>query len=152
MKSKNMKTLRLRKSIDRSRLRLAFFFTLGCIWFALSLAPTAFGVRPKPDGGYPGANTAEGDGALQSLTSGIYNTALGYHTLFSNTSGTENTATGKEALSSNTTGLYNTASGVGALYSNTTGNANNARGNLARLSHTTGELKTGLWGDSLCSR
>ena len=36
--------------------------TLGA--FALASAPTAFGVVPAPDGGYPGGNTAEGDFAL----------------------------------------------------------------------------------------
>mgnify|MGYP003694342943 CR=1 FL=1 len=40
--------------------------TLGA--FALASVPTAFGVVPAPDGGYPGGNTAEGDNALFSLT------------------------------------------------------------------------------------
>ena len=46
--------------------------------FGLAPAPKAFGVSPAPDGAYPGANTAEGQSALQSLTSGIHDTALGY--------------------------------------------------------------------------
>jgi len=34
-------------------------------------------VSPPPDGGYPGGNTAEGQGALLSLTDGAFNTAVG---------------------------------------------------------------------------
>jgi hypothetical protein len=38
--------------------------------FSLASVPTAFGVVPAPDGGYPGGNTAKGDNALFSLTTG----------------------------------------------------------------------------------
>src|SRR6266487_4665938 len=47
-------------------------FALGSV--ALSL-PKAFGVVPAPDGGYPGFNTAEGQKALFSLTTGVGNKA-----------------------------------------------------------------------------
>src|SRR6266480_697583 len=65
--------------------------------------PSTQALAPPPDGGYPGANTAEGTGALSSLSpqgrgSGANNTALGYHTLFSDTTGSFNTATGSVAL------------------------------------------------------
>ena len=49
---------------------------------------------PTPDGGYPNANTAEGSGALQSLTTGVDNTAIGFEALSSNTTGSFNTANG----------------------------------------------------------
>jgi hypothetical protein len=55
-------------------------------------------VTPAPDGGYPGGNTAEGDGALFKLTVGEDNMASGYL-----------------ALSSNSTGSFNTADGVSQL-------------------------------------
>src|SRR5438105_6899751 len=77
-------------------------------------------VSPAPDGGYPGGNTAEGQAALFSLTSGGYNTALGFFSLRSDTVGAFNTAVGAGTLLANT-GDENTATGAGALLSNTAG-------------------------------
>jgi hypothetical protein len=130
---------------------------LALVCFGLS--PTSRAVSPAPDGGYPNGNTAEGTGALSSLTSGSYNTALGLQALFSdttggyntgtgvnvlykNTGGTSNTATGVNALYSNTTASYNTADGVNALYSNTTGAYNTATGQNALYNNTTGAQNT----------
>jgi hypothetical protein len=158
MKTKNMTTPHLRKSIGRSPLRSGFLLTaLALAWFALS--PTARAVSPAPDGGYPGGNTAEGDGALFSLTTGLHNTAIGFHALYSETTGNGNTANGKEALyfnstgdantatgysalSANTTGIENTANGVAALQQNTTGNHNTATGVHALLNNTTADENT----------
>ena len=50
-----------------------FVVTLVCV----GLLPTMRAVSLAPDGGYPGGNTAEGQNALLSLDSGIYNTATG---------------------------------------------------------------------------
>jgi hypothetical protein len=47
----------------------------------LVLEPIAQAVVPPPDGGYPGGNTAEGQGALFSLTTGTFNTAVGFFAL-----------------------------------------------------------------------
>src|SRR5438105_2130140 len=80
---------------------------LALAWFALS--PMAQAVTPAPDGGYPNQNTAEGDKALFSLTTGVNNTANGFQALQSNTTGSYNTANGNAALESNTTGVQNTA-------------------------------------------
>ena len=41
----------------------------------LAVAPPLWGVNPPPDGGYLNCNTAEGDDALLSLTTGSENTA-----------------------------------------------------------------------------
>jgi hypothetical protein len=109
-------------------------FALTC--FALS--PIVQAVTPAPDGGYPGENTAEGDDALFSLTTGNRNTAIGFEALYSNTSRDRNTATGKTALYSNTTGIRNTASGTAALENNTTGDNNTATGSQSLASNTTG--------------
>src|SRR5204862_5006282 len=115
MKTKNMTTLHLRKSIGRSPLGLGFLLIgLALAWFALS--PPAQAVTPAPDGGYPGFNTAEGYNALFSLTTGTNNTATGSSALYSNTTGSRNTATGSGALRFNTTGFNNTATGALALY------------------------------------
>ena len=59
-------------------------------------------VTPPPDGGYPGRNTAEGQDALFSLTTGSANTAIGYQSLHSVTTSSGNTAVGNLALASST--------------------------------------------------
>ena len=99
-------------------------------------------VTPPPDGGYPGNNTAEGDNALFSLTTGISNTANGTAALYSNTSGYYNTAIGYEALFGNTTGTTNTATGAYALTSNESGSGNTATGAQALARNTDGTSNT----------
>jgi hypothetical protein len=125
-----------------------------------ALLPNAQAVVPAPDGGYPGGNTAEGQNALFSLTTGGYNAAVGLFSLRSNTTGSfntamgagalfannanQNTATGAGALLSNTTGAFNTANGAFALFSNTGGPSNTAVGNMALLNNTSGDRNTAL--------
>ena len=113
---------------------------------SLAVVQTMQAVNPPPDGGYPGANTAEGQNALLSLTGGIYNTAVGFSSLKSNNVGNVNTAVGVNALSLNTTGSNNAASGVNALYNNTTGGQNTATGGYALFGNTIGggNTATGL--------
>src|SRR6266446_2799739 len=133
-----MTTLHLRKSITRSPLRRGcLLIALALCCFGLGPAPT-FGVTPAPDGGYPNGNTAEGQNALFSLTTGYGNTANGYLALAFNTTGRDNTANGYGVLYSNTTGNENTANGSVALYSNTFGSENTATGYLALVNNTTG--------------
>ncbi|MGH9805749.1 MAG: hypothetical protein ACRD9W_00540, partial [Terriglobia bacterium] len=86
----------------------------------LALVPAAFAVDPPPDGGYPGDNTAEGQDALFSLTTGFDNTGLGYNALYNSTTGFINTAIGSQALYANTTGTGNNATGFSAMMGNTT--------------------------------
>jgi hypothetical protein len=134
----------------------AFLILLVMICFALS--QRAQGVIPAPDGGYPGGNTAEGQAALLSLTTGGFNTAVGFFSLRSNTEGQfntgvgagtllantahQNTATGAGALLGNTIGVKNTANGAFALFSNTTANSNTASGVGALFSNTIGSSNT----------
>src|SRR5437016_2190025 len=83
------------------RERRSFLFVFLALTLAsFALSPTARAVSPPPDGGYPDLNTAEGDNALFSLTSGSSNnTAVGCQALFSDTNGDFNTAIGSNALS-----------------------------------------------------
>jgi hypothetical protein len=130
--------------------KLLIIFSLGC----LNLSPTTQAVSPPPDGGYPGGNTAEGESALATLTTGFYNTAVGIFSLLSITDGSfctgvgagtllantanENTATGAGALLGNTTGIGNTANGAFALLSNIGGSSNTAVGDRALQNSVTG--------------
>ena len=102
----------------------------------IAAAPKILAVSPAPEGGYPGGNTAEGQNALFSLTSGGYNTAVGFFSLRSDTTAGFNTALGAGTLLANT-GNQNTAVGAGALLSNSTGEDNNAVGAFALFSNTT---------------
>jgi hypothetical protein len=143
------------------RHHLQVLFTLGVLAFCQG----AHAVVPAPDGGYPGFNTAEGQNALFSRTTGMYNTALGGFSLYSDTTGRANTAVGLNAMRFNVTGEFNTAVGVNALYfndgdpaihrasdnsafgayalfANSTGNANTATGYQALLSNTNGTQST----------
>jgi hypothetical protein len=118
----------------------AVLLALALALFALS--PTIRAVTPAPDGGYPNADTAEGDFALQSVTSGSNTTAIGFNALKKDTTGDDNTATGAAALELNSTGSFNTASGALALESNSTGNNNTAAGAFALEFNSTGDSNT----------
>jgi Chaperone of endosialidase len=118
---------------------------LACI----GVASKVEAVSPPPDGGYPGSNTAEGQAALFSLTTGTGNTATGFKTLFRNTTGFSNTANGTNAMFSNTTGEGNTATGSGALGNNTTGAANVAVGAGALFANTNSASNTAVGTNAL---
>jgi Chaperone of endosialidase len=135
-----VKTLAIKQPITRLHL------LWGCPLIALPLTLVCLTLSPRvqaaSEGDLGNGNTAEGSGALSSLTSGHYNTAMGYQALLQNSSGGYNTATGLNALLSNTTASYNTANGADALYSNTTGSFNTATGLNALLSNTTASYNT----------
>ena len=128
------------------------------ITFALvcfALVQNARAVNPPPDGGYPGFNTAEGQNALFSLTTGSANTAAGWYSLRNDTTGSNNTAIGAGALLSNAIGDRNTATGVAALLSNVGGvfaggSFNTANGTAALVRNSTGFGNTAI-GDSALS-
>ena len=139
--------------------------TFALVCFALVQNTQA--VLPPPDGGYPGGNTAEGQNALRSTTSGGYNAAVGYFSLFANTTGSfntavgaaaldlntgdNNTATGAAALLLNTTGANNTATGVDALVHNGTGSHNTADGAFALFANTTASFNAAAGDNALFS-
>jgi hypothetical protein len=137
MKGNDMKTI---QKISLWALALACFAVL----------PKARAVFPPPDGGYAGGNTAEGQAALLSLTTGSFNTGVGYLALRSNTEGVLNTAVGAGALLANL-GADNTAVGAGALLSNGTGVNNTANGVLALFSNDVGQANTAIGSGALLS-
>jgi uncharacterized coiled-coil protein SlyX len=116
--------------------------TLALLCFGLLPRAQALLPPPPPDGGYRGANTAEGRSALFSLTTGEFNTAVGYLSLGENTTGGFNTANGALALHDNDTGNNNTANGYAAIRANTTGIGNTATGAGALTFNTTGDHNT----------
>jgi hypothetical protein len=122
--------------------------TVAIVCFAL--VQNAQAVVPPPDGGYPGGNTAEGQDALLSLTTGVHNTAVGFLSLKTDTTGSYNTAIGSGALRANNNDA-NTATGTFALLSNTIGWANTANGALALLSNTNGVGNTAVGYSALIS-
>src|SRR5205823_1728385 len=112
MNSRRTITLQTKNSIPRLPWSHALLFvplTLAC--FALS--PAARAVTPAPDGFYLNQNTAEGEDALFSLTTGFgntigaSNTASGFNALFHNTSGNSNIGLGDQAGINLTTGSNN---------------------------------------------
>jgi Chaperone of endosialidase len=153
-------TTSIQRSPGRTTLLLIPLLSI-CVVFSHA----ANAVSPPPDGGYPGGNTAEGQDALLTLTTGTYNTALGFGALRSNRTGSfntavgagalfnntadQNTATGAAALLNNTTGSLNTANGEAALFSNTIGIQNTANGASALESNTTGRNNTATGVDAL---
>jgi hypothetical protein len=85
-------------------------------------------VQATPDpGSVDPFNTADGDHALFSNTTGLANAAFGWYALFANTDGSNNTAAGAAALDLNN-GVDNTDVGTAALLLNTTGGDNTAVG------------------------
>jgi hypothetical protein len=147
---------------NRNRILVAIMSALACF----SLLARAQAVGPEaPDAALPGGNTAEGQLALGSLTTGFYNSAFGIYSLLSLTDGNfntgvgagtllvntagENTATGAGALLSNSIGNQNTANGTFALFNNTEGDGNTAVGFNALTNNTTGQANTATGGGAL---
>jgi hypothetical protein len=134
MKTKNMTTSQLRNSINRPPWRRGvFLLPLALTCFGLS--PALRAVNPPPDGFYPVWNTAEGQDALFSRTTGNFNTAIGAHALYGDTTGTSNTAVGAFAMAANNAGNRNVAVGQAALQNNT-GSNNVAVGYQALMNNT----------------
>ena len=133
------KTSATRNSINHAPYQLALLFIpLALAWLALSTQAQA----TCQQGCLANQNTALGEDALISNTTGNDNTAIGFQALTSNTTGDLNVAIGNLTLSNNTTGFFNTATGVNALLSNTTGSENTATGLDALAVNTTGFQNT----------
>ncbi len=117
---------------------------------SFALLPKARAVVTDPAGYFPGANTAEGQNALLSLTSGGFNTGTGWLALRALTTGSYNTAMGAGALATNN-GNWNTATGTGALFNNTQGVDNTANGAFALFNNISGYDNTAVGLEALGS-
>jgi BclA C-terminal domain len=133
---------------------------------ALGLTLACFGLLPiaqaqEPDALAPDGpesivafgNTSFGDGALISLTTGVWDTAFGFQALNHTTTGHNNTGTGLRALFSNINGNWNTGHGVYSLYRNVSGLFNSAHGAYTLSNNVSGDFNTAtgygvLWGNS----
>ena len=140
-------TATISNPINDSLLRRALMFipfVLMCVTYLLE----AQALSPAPDGGYPNGNTAEGQNALLSLSTGTFNTAIGVFSAESLTEGNFNTGVGAGALLANTA-IQNTATGAGALLNNTTGSSNTANGAFALFSNTAANVNTAVGMEAL---
>ena len=129
------------------KITIVILFAFLCL---LAAGPKAQAVVPPPDGGYPNFNTAEGQNALFSLTTGAANTAVGWFSLWGNAEGSFNSATGAGALLFNTAD-QNTAVGAAALLFNTDGFDNTAIGAAALLNNNLGIDNTAVGANALFS-
>ena len=136
---------------------------LRCGWVLILLAVGSFTLSqvqaavdtPDP-GGKPISNTADGQNALLSITTGIHNSAFGFDAQLSNTEANFNTAVGSVALLLNNPtasgeAAENTAVGAGALFSNTTGGNGTAVGTFALFSNIDGGGHTAVGHAALAS-
>jgi uncharacterized coiled-coil protein SlyX len=111
---------------------------------ALVCLPLLLKAGAVPEAPLPGFNTADGDHALFSISTGIGNTAVGWYSLSANTEGNYNTGIGAGALALNTTSESNTAVGTAALLFNTDGISNTAIGRTAMLNNISGDENTAV--------
>ena len=154
--------------LTQSRNTTLLLVLIALAFACFALTRQAHAVSPPPDGGYPGNNTAEGQNALFSLTTGTNNTATGKRALYSNTSGNDNTAVGTAALFNNIapnntavgtfallsnvgdpdpnnfSGVFNNAVGANAMRFNVDGISNNALGESALRKNIHGVLNTAM--------
>jgi hypothetical protein len=144
MKTRTQHTNRIHRSLGRSTL---LFVSLLIGFFALCQQVQSATDTPDP-GAKPLSNTADGQGALLSITTGLYNSAFGFDSLLSLTDGNFCTGVGAGTLLVNTAG-ENTATGAGALFSNTGGESNTANGAFALFSNTFGFGNTAVGASAL---
>jgi hypothetical protein len=105
---------------------------------------TLNGITLGKGAGGNSSNTAIGERALSSNTTGYQNTANGVDALKNNTTGIANTVNGAYALRLNFTGYGNTANGFSALFNNETGSRNTAIGQITLSSNVIGSNNTAI--------
>src|SRR5207248_4737533 len=143
------------------KIRKVIFTTALSALVCFGLCQQVQSATDTPDpGSLPTSNTADGQGALGSLTTGLYNSAFGFLSVLSLSdanfdtgvgagallvdNGGENTAVGAGALLNNTIAGTNTAVGSFALFTNVDGASNTAVGDRALLNNTAGPFNTAV--------
>ncbi len=125
------------------------FTTVLSALVCFGLLPRAHAVGPEtPDTALAGGNTADGQSALGSLTTGQFNSAFGFLSLLSNADASFNTGVGAGVLLVNTAS-ENTAVGAGALFNNVDGSDNNAVGAFALFNNVSGSFNNAHGRDAL---
>src|SRR6266516_2690566 len=133
------------------KIRKIIFTTAPSALVCFGLCQQVQSVTDTPDpGSLPTSNTADGQGALGSLTTGLYNSAFGFLSVLSLSDANFDTGVGAGALLVDNGGT-NTAVGAGALFSNTTGSDNTAVGAFALFNSTTAGLNVAVGDSALVS-
>src|SRR5213080_2570480 len=126
------------------KIRKIIFGTVLSALVCFGLCQQVQSATDTPDpGSVPTSNTADGQGALGSLTTGLYNSAFGFLSVLSLSDGNFDTGVGAGALLVDNGG-QNTAVGAGALFSNTTAGNNTAVGTFAMFTNSTGVSNTAV--------
>ena len=124
------------------------FLLIPLILAAFTLTQVQAVVNTPDPGSVPATNTADGDSALASITSGTFNAAFGFFSLLVLTDADFNTGIGAGALLLNNAS-DNTAVGAGALLTNGTGINNTACGGFALFTNFAGEFNNAVGASSL---
>ncbi|OLB00815.1 MAG: hypothetical protein AUH08_07425 [Verrucomicrobia bacterium 13_2_20CM_54_12] len=147
------------------KIRKIIFGTVLSALVCFGLCQQVQSATDTPDpGSVPTSNTADGQGALGSLTTGLYNSAFGFLSVLSLSdanfdtgvgaaallvdNGGTNTAVGAGALLNNSDGADNNAVGAFALFNNVSGFFNNAHGRNALL-NSTGSQNNAMGDDAM---
>src|SRR5204862_3475558 len=126
------------------KIRKVIFTTALSALVCFGLCQQVQSATDTPDpGAKPVSNTADGQGALGSLTTGLYNSAFGFLSVLSLSDGNFDTGVGAGALLVDNGG-QNTAVGAGALLNNSTGANKTAVGTFALFNNTAGPFKTAV--------
>src|SRR5438093_7814305 len=120
------------------KIRKIIFGTVLSALVCFGLCQQVQSATDTPDpGSVPTSNTADGQGALGSLTTGLYNSAFGFLSVLSLSDANFDTGVGAAALLVDNGGT-NTAVGAGALLNNSDGADNNAVGAFALFNNVSG--------------
>src|SRR5881275_2719499 len=131
------------------KIRKMIFATVLSVLVCSGLCQQVQSATDTPDPGpVSTGNTADGQGALNSLTTGLYNSAFGFLSVLSLSDGNFDTGVGAGALLVDNGG-QNTAVGAGALFSNTTGSPNTAVGAFAMFFNVDGSSNAAVGDEAL---